>query len=126
MAWMMRCASSAAKRAPELRHSRFEAVRLRLERFDPGTGWRLWLYEFVLFGFKQAWACLFGGLLLALLLATHFFYPESAALHRYDFLTLSAISIQAAMLAFRLETWAEAKAVCAASTNGSPPLPRRT
>jgi uncharacterized membrane protein YoaT (DUF817 family) len=94
-----------------LRHSRFEAVRLRLERFDPGTGWRLWLYEFVLFGFKQAWACLFGGLLLALLLATHFFYPESAALHRYDFLTLSAISIQAAMLAFRLETWAEAKVI---------------
>ena len=94
-----------------MRHSRFEAVRLRLERFDPGTGWRLWLYEFVLFGFKQAWACLFGGLLLALLLATHFFYPESAALHRYDFLTLSAISIQAAMLAFRLETWAEAKVI---------------
>ena len=94
-----------------MRHSRFEAIRLRLERFDPGTGWRLWLYEFVLFGFKQAWACLFGGLLLALLLATHFFYPESAALHRYDFLTLSAISIQAAMLALRLETWAEAKVI---------------
>lgn len=111
MAWMMRCASSAAKRAPELRHSRFEAVRLRLERFDPGTGWRLWLYEFVLFGFKQGWACLFGGLMLALLLATHFLYPENAALHRYDFLTLSAIAIQAAMLAFRLETWAEAKVI---------------
>ncbi|WP_417321734.1 DUF817 domain-containing protein [Erythrobacter aureus] len=94
-----------------MRHSRFEAVRLRLERFDPGTGWRLWLYEFVLFGFKQGWACLFGGLMLALLLATHFLYPENAALHRYDFLTLSAIAIQAAMLAFRLETWAEAKVI---------------
>ncbi|AXK42555.1 DUF817 domain-containing protein [Erythrobacter aureus] len=94
-----------------MRHSRFEAVRLRLERFDPGTGWRLWLYEFVLFGFKQGWACLFGGLMLALLLATHFLYPENAALHRYDFLTLSAIAIQAAMLALRLETWAEAKVI---------------
>ena len=94
-----------------MRHSRFEAVRLRLERFDPDTGWRLWLYEFVLFGFKQGWACLFGGLMLALLLATHFLYPENAALHRYDFLTLSAIAIQAAMLAFRLETWAEAKVI---------------
>ena len=94
-----------------MRHSRFEAVRLRLERFDPGTGWRLWLYEFVLFGFKQGWACLFGGLMLALLLATHFLYPENAALHRYDFLPLSAIAIQAAMLAFRLETWAEAKVI---------------
>ncbi len=94
-----------------MRHSRFEAIRLRLERFDPGTGWRLWLYEFVLFGFKQGWACLFGGLMLALLLATHFLYPENAALHRYDFLTLSAIAIQAAMLALRLETWAEAKVI---------------
>ena len=51
-------------------NTRFEAVRLRLEAFDPGTGWRLWLYEFLLFGFKQGWACLFGGLLLALLLGT--------------------------------------------------------
>ena len=94
-----------------MRHSRFEAVRLRLEQYDPGTGWRLWLYEFLLFGFKQAWACLFGGLMLALLLATHFFYPTDAALHRYDFLTLSAIAIQGGMLAFRLETWAEAKVI---------------
>ena len=94
-----------------MRHSRFAAVRARLESFDPGRGWRLWLYEFLLFGFKQAWACLFGGLLLALLLGTHFFYPEDAALHRYDFLTLAVLAIQGAMLAFRLETWAEAKVI---------------
>ncbi|MET4133340.1 uncharacterized membrane protein YoaT (DUF817 family) [Porphyrobacter sp. MBR-155] len=92
-------------------HTRFEAVRLKLEAFDPGTGWRLWLYEFLLFGFKQGWACLFGGLLLALLLGTHLFYPESTPLHRYDFLTLAAIAIQAAMLAFRLETWREARVI---------------
>ncbi|MEH6723523.1 MAG: DUF817 domain-containing protein [Qipengyuania sp.] len=94
-----------------MRHSRFAAFRARLESFDPGPGWRLWLYEFLLFGFKQAWACLFGGLLLALLLGTHFFYPEDALLHRYDFLTLAALAIQGAMLAFRLETWAEAKVI---------------
>jgi uncharacterized membrane protein YoaT (DUF817 family) len=94
-----------------LRHTRFEAVRLRLEAFDPGTGWRLALYEFLLFGFKQGWACLFGGLLLALLLGTHLFYPDSAPLHRYDFLTLAAIAIQGAMLAFRLETWREARVI---------------
>ena len=29
------------------------------------------LYEFFRFGVKQAWACLFGGLMCALLLATH-------------------------------------------------------
>ena len=94
-----------------MRHSRFEAVRLRLERFDPGPGWRLWLYEFLLFGFKQAWACLFGALMLAVLLATHLFYPDDAPLHRYDFITLAAIAIQLGMLAFRLETWAEAKVI---------------
>jgi uncharacterized membrane protein YoaT (DUF817 family) len=93
------------------RHTRFEAVRIRLEAFDPGTGWRLWLYEFLLFGFKQGWACLFGGLLLALLLGTHLFYPDSAPLHRYDFLTVVAIAIQAGMLAFRLETWREARVI---------------
>ncbi len=92
-------------------HTRFEAVRLRLEAYDPGTGWRLALYEFLLFGFKQAWACLFGALMLALLLVTHLFYPDDAALHRYDFLTLAAIAIQAAMLAFRLETWREASVI---------------
>ena len=92
-------------------HSRFATVRARLEAFDPGEGPRLWIYEFLLFGFKQAWACLFGGLLLFLLLATHLFYPESAPLHRYDFLTLAAIAIQAAMLLFRLETWEEARVI---------------
>jgi uncharacterized membrane protein YoaT (DUF817 family) len=39
------------------------------------------------------------------------FYPESAPLHRYDFLTLAAIAIQAGMLAFRLETWREARVI---------------
>lgn len=92
-------------------HSRFQTVRLRLEQFDPGTGWRLWFYEFLLFGFKQGWACLFGALMLALLLATHFLYPEGAPLHRYDFLTLSALAIQLGMLVFRLETLAEAKVI---------------
>lgn len=94
-----------------MKHTRFEAVRLRLESFDPGPGWRLWLYEFLLFGFKQAWACLFGGLMLVLLLATHFLYPDHAVLHRYDFLTVAAITIQLGMLAFRLETFGEAKVI---------------
>ncbi len=93
------------------RPTRVEAVRLRLEAFDPGKGWHLALYEFLLFGFKQGWACLFGGLLLALLLGTHLFYPDGAPLHRYDFLTLAAIAIQSGMLAFRLETWREARVI---------------
>jgi len=34
------------------------------------------LYEFIRFGIKQAWACLFGALLLGLLLATHSSIPR--------------------------------------------------
>ncbi len=49
--------------------------------------------------------------MLALLVATHLFYPADAALHRYDFLTLSAIAIQLAMLAFKLETLREASVI---------------
>lgn len=92
-------------------HSRFAGIRNRLEAYDPGSGLRLWLYEFLLFGIKQAWACLFGALLLFLLLATHLFYPDDAELLRYDFLTIAAITIQAGMLLFRLETWNEAKII---------------
>ena len=29
------------------------------------------LHQFVVFGIKQAWACLFGGLMVALILASH-------------------------------------------------------
>ncbi|MEQ1615697.1 MAG: DUF817 domain-containing protein [Hyphomicrobiaceae bacterium] len=68
-------------------------------------------YEFVRFGVKQAWACLFGALMLILLIATHLAYPKGAGLARYDFLTLAAVAIQVAMLRFRLETREEAAVI---------------
>ena len=49
--------------------------------------------------------------MVALLIATHLWYPRGAALGRYDFLFLAAIAIQVAMLGFRLETWEEAKVI---------------
>jgi len=94
-------------------HTRFARIRAALEQFEPPPGPPSWLYEFALFVFKQGWACLFGALMLALLLATHFFYPADAPLARYDFLTIAALAIQIAMLAFRLETWDEAKVILA-------------
>ena len=63
------------------------------------------------FGLKQAWACLFGALMLALIVGTHFLYPSDAALARYDFLVIAAVAIQVAMLAFRLETFEEARVI---------------
>jgi uncharacterized membrane protein YoaT (DUF817 family) len=62
---------------------------------------------------KEAWACLFGGLMLALLVGTFLVYPRDAPLARYDFLTLAALTIQVGMLATKLETWEEAKVIFA-------------
>ncbi len=86
-------------------------MRAHLEAVQPTSEPASWLYEFLLFGFKQGWACLFGGLMLVVLLGTHFFYPRDAPLARYDFLTLGAIVIQAGMLIFKLETLREAKVI---------------
>jgi uncharacterized membrane protein YoaT (DUF817 family) len=69
------------------------------------------LYEFIRFGLKQGWACLFGALMLALLIGTHLLYPKGTWLARYDFLVIAAVAIQAAMLSFKLETFEEAKVI---------------
>ena len=62
---------------------------------------------------KQAWACLFGALMLSLLLGTYLFYPHDAALARYDFLFLAALFLQVMLLGFGLETLEEAKVIAA-------------
>nr|WP_163233631.1 DUF817 domain-containing protein [Caulobacter rhizosphaerae] len=77
---------------------------------------RGWTYEFLLFGLKQAWACLFGGLMLAMIVGTHLWWPAffesgGASLARYDFLVLAALAIQVALLALRLERWDEAAVI---------------
>jgi uncharacterized membrane protein YoaT (DUF817 family) len=88
-------------------HAQHEAIR----RWAVRGPWSGALFEFVSFGIKQAWACLFGGLMLALLLGTFLWYPQDAALARYDFLTLAALAIQIAMVAIRLETWEEVRVI---------------
>jgi uncharacterized membrane protein YoaT (DUF817 family) len=100
---------SAAANWPPLR--RFIAGEQRLGRFMARRRWTAALYEFFRFGLKQGWACLFGGIAIALMVATWRFYPANAALPRYDFLFLCMIVVQAALLASRLETWDEAKVI---------------
>ena len=93
--------------------TRFASVRARLEAAAPERGLPAFVYEFLLFGFKQGWACLFGALMLALLLATHRWWPADSPIARYDFLTVAALLIQVGMLALRLENWDEAKVILA-------------
>lgn len=100
--------SAAARWAPLRRFIEIEARVGRWARRRPST---LAAYEFLRFGVKQAWACLFGGLMVALIIGTYLWYPRDAPLARYDFLFLAALAIQAGMLAFRLETFEEAKVI---------------
>lgn len=65
----------------------------------------------VMFTLKQGWAALFGGLLLAAIIATKAVWQPDWALHRYDALFLIAIGLQAAFLWLRLETWEEARVI---------------
>lgn len=66
------------------------------------------LHEFLLFGLKQAWACLFGGTMLALLVCTRILYPQDAPIARYDVLVVMALVVQALLLITGLEKPREA------------------
>lgn len=73
------------------------------KRSRMGSGLRI----LIAFGIKQAWVCLFGGLMVALLIGSHFWYPTNAVLPRYDALTIAAVLIQTLLIALRLEEWDE-------------------
>lgn len=90
--------------APFLQPAR-RLIRQTLSRLP--TGWR----EFVLFGLKMAWSCLFGAAMLCLMIATHLWWPATLPVHRYDFLFGSALVIQALMLWTRLESLDEMKVI---------------
>lgn len=91
--------------------ARFVEADARIADWASKTPLRTFVYEFIRFGVKQAWACLFGALMLALIVGTHYLYPANAPLARYDFLVVAAVCIQIAMLAFRLETLEEARVI---------------
>lgn len=99
-------------RRAELPVERFgRALLVRLQARADRTRAGRWTFEFLMFGLKQAWACLFGGAMLALLLGTHLAWPAHAPLARYDFLVLAAATIQAALLLLRMESRREALAI---------------
>ena len=67
--------------------------------------------EFILFGLKMAWSCLFGAAMLSLMILTHLWWPHNLPIHRYDFLFGGALVIQALMLWSRLESIDEMKVI---------------
>jgi uncharacterized membrane protein YoaT (DUF817 family) len=64
-----------------------------------------------MFVLKQGWACLFGGLLLAAIIATKLVWQPDWPIYRYDALFLFALATQAAFLWLGLETWEEARVI---------------
>lgn len=99
-----------ARRARPLRSWRWLDVQLARRAARSGRV-AVFAHEFLCFGLKQASACLFGGLMVALLVASWRWYTAQAALSRYDFLTLSALAIQLGLLASGLESPEEARVI---------------
>jgi len=89
----------------------FILAEARLGRFMARRTWTSGAYEFFRFGLKQGWACLFGCVAVLLMIVTWRCYPVRAPLPRYDFLFLCMISVQAGLLALKMETWEEAKVI---------------
>ncbi len=73
-------------------------------------GFRRFVVEFLFFGIKEARACLFAGLFFL----SVFLVPRAGifGLPRYDVLLVLAIIIQIWMVAAKLETFDELKAIC--------------
>jgi uncharacterized membrane protein YoaT (DUF817 family) len=90
-------------------HAGWTAIELRLAAIlKPRLP--AFAYEFVAFGLKMAWASLFAGLMLALLIGTKLVWRSGWA-PRYDALLAAALLLQISMLVFRLETPREALVV---------------
>jgi uncharacterized membrane protein YoaT (DUF817 family) len=97
---------------------RFTSVEQRIDHAAHGVLDRLpahgiygALVEFLVFGLKQGWACLFGGAMLFLIIVTKYLPPDGFGIARYDFLFLAALAIQFSMLAFKLEKPSEAAVI---------------
>ncbi|MEQ8481289.1 MAG: DUF817 domain-containing protein [Hoeflea sp.] len=89
---------------------RLDAILMDRRPAPQLTGYKRFCVEFLLFGVKEARACLFAGLFFVSIFIT----PREGlyGIPRYDLLLLIAVSIQAWMLWTRLETLDEFKAIC--------------
>ncbi len=115
--WLAEPTAPAARRLPLERFGR--RILFDLQAWADRRRVTRWGFEFLMFGLKQGWACLFGALMLALLLATAWWWPANAPLARYDFLVIAALVIQAGMLGFKLESLDEAKVILAFHVAGT-------
>lgn len=67
------------------------------------------LYEFFIFGIKQARSAIFAGSFFILLFISNYIHIDGLA--RYDFIFLSALLLQAVLYLTKIETWDEVKVI---------------
>jgi uncharacterized membrane protein YoaT (DUF817 family) len=67
------------------------------------------MHEFLIFGLKQARACIFAGAFFVLLFVSH--YIPLGPFHRYDFLFIASILIQLVLYLTKIETKDEIKTI---------------
>ncbi len=70
-----------------------------------------WGAEFVMFVFKQAWASVFGALLLVAIIVSSMVWRDHWVVTRYDALFVFALGMQVVLLVARLESFREAKVI---------------
>ena len=68
-----------------------------------------YITELILFGIKEARACVFAGLFFAILFLSN--HIPLFGLHRYDFLFLAALVLQIILYLAKIETWDEIKTI---------------
>ncbi|WP_336660853.1 DUF817 domain-containing protein [Leucobacter sp. USHLN153] len=96
-----------AARALTPLESAIDRVAHRFLAGKPQRGARAVLVEVAVFLLKQAWACVFGALMLVVIVAARLWYPDDAGIARNDAMTIAAVAIQLAMLIFKLESGRE-------------------
>ncbi len=79
-------------------------------RIQTSSTWWLGVCEFVVFGIKEARACLFAGSFFAVLIASKSL--PLGSLPRYDFILIAALLIQVVLLVTRIESRQEAYVLC--------------
>jgi uncharacterized membrane protein YoaT (DUF817 family) len=70
---------------------------------------RSWIYELIVFGIKEARACIFAGSFFALLFASN--HIPLFGFARYDFLFVAAVILQIVLYLTGVETWDEVKMI---------------
>ena len=68
-----------------------------------------WSHELIVFGLKEAQACLFAGSFFFLLFISK--YPPLFGVARYDFLFIAAVLLQIILYLTKVETWDEVKTI---------------